>query len=49
MPMLGSLVPRGYYRDRQGMFVFKGRSKETDSARDFEPVEGPAGLKLKGE
>lgn len=42
-----SLVPGDVVMTDRGMFVFKGRSNEAISARDFEPVEGP-GLKAQG-
>jgi hypothetical protein len=43
-----SLVPEDIIVTDRGMFVFRGRSKETEIARDFEPIEDPAGLKAKG-
>jgi hypothetical protein len=42
-----SLVPGDIVMTDKGLLVFKGRSNEAISARDFEPVEGP-GLKAKG-
>ena len=42
-----SLVPGDIIVTDKGMFVFRGRDKDGDCARDFDPVEGPAGLKAK--
>jgi hypothetical protein len=40
-----SLVLGDVVMTDKGMFVFRGRSNEADSARDFQPVEGPPRLR----
>ncbi len=42
-----SLVPGDIIVTDKGIFVFRGRGKKADSARDFEPIKGPPGLQGK--